>query len=115
MEYHSEEPFASLQDDDKEGVTAEGVAQAVNNAVVTRVPVVTTPAQRGETRPPAAPNGGPAPAGPASKPPRHPQSRLKPSDSSFGLHSPDNLPPGFNPQDEGVQVRNYPKVCSCEV
>ena len=32
-------------------------------------------------------------------------SRLKPSDSSFGLHSPDNLPLGFNPQDGEVQVR----------
>ena len=32
-------------------------------------------------------------------------SRLKPSDSSFGLHSPDNLPLGFNPQDDQVQVR----------
>ena len=31
-------------------------------------------------------------------------SRLKPSDSSFGLHSPDNLPVGFNPQDDKVQV-----------
>jgi len=30
-------------------------------------------------------------------------SRLKPSDSSFGLHSPDNLPLGFNPQDDKVQ------------
>ena len=36
--------------------------------------------------------------------------RLKPSDSSFGLHSPDNLQPlGFNPeehQDGKVQVRH---------
>ncbi len=31
-------------------------------------------------------------------------SRLKPSGSSFGLHSPDNLPLGFNPQDDEVQV-----------
>ena len=31
--------------------------------------------------------------------------RLKPSDSSFGLHSPDNLPVGFNPQDDKVQVK----------
>ena len=32
-------------------------------------------------------------------------SRLKPSDSSFGLHSPDNLPLGLNPQDtDKVQV-----------
>ena len=30
--------------------------------------------------------------------------RLKQSDSSFGLHSPDNLPLGFNPGDDEVQV-----------
>lgn len=32
------------------------------------------------------------------------KSRLKPSDSSFGLHSPDNLPVGFIPQEGEVQV-----------
>ena len=47
-------------------------------------------------------------------------SRLKPSDSSFGLHSPDNLPLGFNPQDGEVQVRillhlhyKYVVLCFC--
>ena len=37
--------------------------------------------------------------------------RLKQSDSSFGLHSPDNLPHGLNEADDEVQVsiKNYMK------
>ncbi|XP_071744367.1 uncharacterized protein [Lepeophtheirus salmonis] len=37
---------------------------------------------------------------PAPPPPPSSASRLKPSDSSFGLHSPDNFPLGFDPKEE---------------
>ena len=42
--------------------------------------------------------------GVSANPGKPPLGRLKPSDSSFGLHSPDNLPLGFNPEDDKVQV-----------
>lgn len=42
---------------------------------------------------------------PGIQPPRPAtMNRLKQSDSSFGLHSPDNLPIGFNSGDDEVQV-----------
>ena len=42
-----------------------------------------------------------------------PAGRLKQSDSSFGLHSPDNFPVGFNPQEGQVQVSSA--VCPLKI
>ena len=67
---------------------------------------LTLPVNQGKSNkapPPPPPVRGATAAG--IQPPRPAtMNRLKQSDSSFGLHSPDNLPMGFSTGDDEVQV-----------
>ena len=91
--------FYYSQDENDEENSSKVQEPVPRNFVINRDPYEQPPPASEE-----APVKQPPPPPPIRTRPSGITGRLKPSDSSFGLHSPDNLPVGFNPQDDKVQV-----------
>jgi hypothetical protein len=96
-----EQQDAAAESSTSSSPASQHLTEAVNKSVIPKAQQqMFVQQQQQKQRPP------PPTAEKPFVPPTSHASRLKQSDSSFGLHSPDNFPSGLNPQEGQVQVRN---------